>query len=305
MLFTAGIIVFTLIRIIFQKKIYKWPIKYLQYILPIISFGFYGQIFLLFTTAFYCKKEESPTSPYLKCRDSWFNNFKFLVGLAAFLHFIIALVTNTLYYHPTFIKCKTDLLQKTNSFPDVVFLIVKILVISFFSLVKGVESEHWTIIIFLIFITGINTYYTLFYQNRKNDILLNLNNIFCLILFTGYLILLIGKAVKYWNFNGSIFLLASLVIIIFIFFIFHKSYNPNFIMKDYRNIHHPDEYLQYVLKFSDFVRNKNKSRDNLIVMSGLISSMEKNCLDPECPLKKYVINLKKGIDSEYYLLQFV
>ena len=76
-------------------------------------------------------------------------------------------------------------------------------------------------------------------------------------------------------------------------------------MKDYRNIHHPDEYLQYVLKFSDFVRNKNKSRDNLIVMSGLISSMEKNCLDPECPLKKYVINLKKGIDSEYYLLQFV
>ena len=305
MLFTAGIIVFTLIRIIFQKKIYKWPIKYLQYILPIISFGFYGQIFLLFTTAFYCKKEESPTSPYLKCRDSWFNNFKFLVGLAAFLHFIIALVTNTLYYHPTFIKCKTDLLQKTNSFPDVVFLIVKILVISLFSLDKGVESEHWTIIIFLIFITGINTYYTLFYQNRKNDILLNLNNIFCLILFTGYLILLIGKAVKYWNFNGSIFLLASLVIIIFIFFIFHKSYNPNFIMKDYRNIHHPDEYLQYVLKFSDFVRNKNKSRDNLIVMSGLISSMEKNCLDPECPLKKYVINLKKGIDSEYYLLQFV
>ena len=296
---------FSLIRIIFQKKTYKFPIKYLQYILPIISFGFYGQIFLLFTTAFYCRETESPTSPYLKCRDSWFNNFKILVGLAAFLHFIIALVTNTLYYHPTFIKCKTDLLQKTNSFPDVVFLGVKILIILLFILDKGVESEHWTIICFLIFITGINTYYTLFYQNRKNAILLNLNNIFCLILFTGNLILLIGKAVKYWHFNGSIFLLASLVIIIFIFFIFHKSYNPNFIMKDYRTINHPDEYLQYVLKFSEFVRNKNKSRDNLIIMNGLISSMEENCLDSECPLKKYIINLKKGIDSEYYLLQFV
>ena len=305
MIFTAGIIIFTLIRIIFQKKIYSWPIKYLQYVLPIISFGFYGQIFLLFTTAFYCRKEESPTSPYLQCRDTWFNNFKFMVGIAMVLHFIIAFITNTLYYHPTFIKCKTDLLQKTNSFPDVVFLCVKILIILLFILDKGEEREHWTIIIFLIFITGINTYYTLSYQNRKNDILLNLNNIFCLILFTGYLILLIGKAVKYWHFNGSIFLLASLVIIIFIFFIFHKSYNPDFIMKDYRSIHHPDEYLQYVLKFSDFVRNKNKSRDYLIVMSGLISSMEENCLDSECPLKKYVINLKKGIDSEYYLLQFV
>ena len=122
MFFTAGIIIFTLIRIIFQKKIYSWPIKYLQYVLPIISFGFYGQIFLLFTTAFYCRKEESPTSPYLQCRDTWFNNFKFMVGIAMVLHFIIAFITNTLYYHPTFIKCKTDLLQKTNSFPDVVFL---------------------------------------------------------------------------------------------------------------------------------------------------------------------------------------
>ena len=148
-------------------------------------------------------------------------------------------------------------------------------------------------------------YFTLFYQNRKNRILLNLNNIFCLILFTGFLILLIGKIVKYWHFNGSIFLFASLVIIIFISFIFYKTYSPNFITIDFRTIIDQDEYLQYVLKFCDFVRNKNKSRDNLIIMSGLISSMEDNCLDPECPLKKYLINLKKGIDSEYYLLQFV
>ena len=51
------------------------------------------------------------------------------------------------------------------------------------------------------------------------------------------------------------------------------------------------------------MRNKNKSRD-LIIMSGLISSKEENCIDIEYPLKKYLINLKKGIDSEYYLLQF-
>ena len=44
--------------------------------LPILSFGFYGQIYLLFTTVFYCIDEESTTTPYLKCRDSWFNNFK-------------------------------------------------------------------------------------------------------------------------------------------------------------------------------------------------------------------------------------
>ena len=303
--FTSGIIVFALFNIIFQKKSYVWPIKYLQYALPILCFGFYGQIFLLFTTVFYCIENDSPTTPYLQCNDSWFNNFKPFAGLAMFLHFIIAFITNNLYYQPSFVNCKTDLLQKTNSFPDVVFLFVKVIIITLFILDKGEEKEHWTIICFLILVTGINAYFTLFYQNRKNIVLLNLNNIFCLILFTGFIILLIGKITKSWNFNGSIFLLASLVTIIFIFFVFHKSFNPDFIVKDYRNIFNPDEFLQYILKFSDFVRNKNKSRNHLIVMTGLISSMEEKCVDAECPLKKYLINLKKGIDSEYYLLQFI
>ena len=303
--FTFGIIIFLLNRIIRRKTLYKWPVKYLQYTLPIISFGFYGQIFLLFTTAFYCKNTESPTSPYLKCRDTWFNKYKPFAFLAVLIHFLISYLTNTLYYQPTFIKCKTDLLQKTNSFPDVFFLFVKIIIILIFILDKGTEDEHWTIIGFLIIITGINSYCTLFYQNRKNIILLNLNNIFCLILFLGFLILLIGKIFKYWDFNGSIFLLASLVTIILLIFIFYKSYNPNFFQIEFKAIRDPDEYLQYVLKFCDFVRNKNNSRENLIIMRGLISSMEDNCIDAECPLKKYLINLEKGIDSEYYLLQFV
>ena len=294
-----------LYRIIRQKKLITWPIKYLQYALPILSFGFFGQIYLIFTTVFYCRKIESPTSPYLQCRDSWFNDFKPFAALAMIFHFFIALITNTLYYQPTYIKCKTDILQKSNSFPDVVFLIVKIIIITIFILDKGVENEHWAIICFLLLVTGVNTYFTLFYQNRKNIILLNLNNIFCLILFAGFFILLIGKIIKYWNFNGSIFLLASMVIIIFIFFVFYKSYSPDFIKIDFRTIIDPDEYLQYVLKFCDYVRNKNKSRDYLIIMTGLISSMEENCIDAECPLKKYLINLKKGIDSEYYLLQYV
>ena len=303
--FTCGIIVFLLYKIIFKRILITWTIRYLQYMLPILSFGLYGQIFLLFTTVFYCRKTESPTSPYLKCRETRFNDFKAFAGLAMILHFFIALITNTLYYNPTFSKCKTDILQKYNSYPDVVFLFVKIIIIILFILDKGEENEHWAIICFLLLVTGLNMYCTLFYQNRKNKILSHLNNIFCLILFTGFLILLIGKMVKKWHFNGSIFLFASLIIIIFLIFIFYKTYSPGFISIDYRTIIDQDEYLQYVLKFCDYVRNKNKSRDYLIMMSGLISSLEEDCINQECPLKKYLINLKKGIDSEYYLLQFV
>ena len=94
--FTSGIIVVLLIKIILQKRLYPWAIRYLQYMLPILSFGFYGQIFLLFTTVFYCRKTESPTSPYLQCRDSWFNSLKPIAILAMILHFFIALTTNTL-----------------------------------------------------------------------------------------------------------------------------------------------------------------------------------------------------------------
>ena len=277
----------------------------MRYTLPILSFGFYGQIYLLFTSVFYCRKDETPTSPYLKCRDTWFNKMKPLVGLAMGLHFLISFITNTLYYQPTFIKCKTDLLQKSNSVPDVVFLFSKVIIISIFIMDKGVEKEHWAIICFLILVTGLNTYFTLFYQSRKNKIMRNLNNIFCLILFSGFIILLIGKIVIHWNFNGLIFLLTSLIAIHLIFFVFYKSFSLDFLLIDIKTIINPDRYLQYVLKFSEFVRNKNRSREYLIVITGLISSMEEHCIDPECPLKKYLVNLKKGIDSEYYLLQFV
>ena len=132
--FTCGIVSFLIIKIIRQKRIHSWPIKYLQYMLPILSFGLYGQIYLLFTTVFYCLDEDSRNSPYLKCQDSWFDNFKPVAGLAMVLHFFIALTTNTLYYHPTFIKCKTDLLQKYNSYPEVIFLFVKIIIITIFIL---------------------------------------------------------------------------------------------------------------------------------------------------------------------------
>ena len=303
--FTCGLIVLMLFRIIRQKKTIKWPIKILQYILPFFSFGLYGQIYLLFTTVYYCRKKESNTSPYLKCRDDWFKNFKPFATLAMILHFLIAFITNTLYYQPSFIKCKTNLLQKSNSLPDVIFLFVKILIITIFILDKGEENEHWAILCYLIVITGVNAYFTLFYQNRKNKIFLYLNNIFSLILLSGFLILLIGKIINYWNFNGTLFLFTSLTLIIIIFFIFYKASTPQFILIDYRSIRNPDRYLQYVIQFYDFIRNKNKSRDYLIIMRSLISTMEKDCTDIECPLNKYLNNLKKGVDSEYFLLQFV
>ena len=288
-----------------KKKIILWPIKLLKYTLPLFSFGFHGQIFLMFTTIFYCRKKESSTSPYLKCRpEHWFSKIKPIGGIAIFLHFLIAFITNTLYYKPIFIHCKSDLLKKSNSLPDVIFLFTKMIIITIFILDKGVENEHWAILSFLVFVSGINAYFTLYYKNRKNSTLLSLNNFFSSTLFIGFLILYISKIFKFLNFDGSIFLFFSCSFIVIIYIIFYQRDKMNFISKDFRNIYNPDEYLQYVTSFYDYIANKNNSRNYSINLKSLISSIEENCIFQFCPLKKYLINLEKGFDFENLLFEF-
>ena len=288
-----------------KKKTILWPIKILKYSLPLFSFGFHGQIFLMFTTIFYCRKKESSTSPYFKCRpEHWFSKIKVVGGIAMFLHFLIAFITNTLYYKPIFLNCKSDLLKKSNSLPDIILLFTKMIIITIFILDKGVENEHWAILSFLTFVTGINSYFTLYYKNRKNSTLLSLNNFFSTTLFIGFLILLISKILKFLNFDGSIFLFFSCSLIIVIYIIFYKGDEMIFISKDFRNILNPDEYLHYVTSFYNYILNKNNSRNYSINLKSLITSIEENCIFQFCPLKKYLINLEKGLDFENLLFEF-
>ena len=302
---TTILVVVMAYRIKLKKKKIKWGITILRYCLPLFSFGFHGQIYLMFTTIFYCRKSESQTSPYLKCRPGhWFTEIKPIAGIAMFLHFLISFITNTLYYKPIFLKCNSDLLKKSNSLPDIIFLFSKMIIITIFILDKGVESEHWAILSFLVLVTGTNAYFTVFYENRTNEVLLALNNFFCLVLFSGFLILFIGKIFKSLGFDGSIFLFFSCSILIIIYIIFFKRNEMVYNSKNYKNITSPDEYLQYVTRFYNIIKNKNNSRYYSINLKSLILSIEEYCTEINCPLKKYLLNLENGFDCEYLLLQF-
>ena len=292
-------------RIKINKKNILWPIKILKYCLPLLSFGFFGQIFLMFTTIFYCLEDELKASPYLKCRPGhWFNKLKIVGAIAMFLHLLIALITNKLYYKLIFIPNGSDLLKKSHSFPDIFFLFTKIIIITLFILDKGVESEHWYILSFLIILTGINAYLNIYYKNRQNKMLSSVNNFFCLILFFGFLVLFIGNIFKYLNFNGGIFLFFCSVIIIIIYSIFYKNDEMDFIIKDFKTINNIDEFLKYLNSFYNLIKNKNNSRNDAAIIKSLITSIELNCLEQNCLLKKYLINLEKGFDFEYLLFQF-
>ena len=303
--FTSIIMIVMAFRIKHKKNNLNCFISILKIILPLFSFGFYGQIFLLFTTIFYCKKQESTVSPYLLCRPGhWFNSIKPIGGIAMFLHFVIAFITNSLYYKPIFIHCNTDLLKKSNSLPDVILLFTKMIIITIFISDRGFESEHWAILSFLVLVTGTNAYFTISYKNRQNKILLTLNIFFSSILFSGFLILSIGKMFKSWKFDGTIFLFFSSTLIIIIYILLFKRNILNFISKDYRNINNPDEYIQYINNFYNIVINNNNFRNYSINLKTLISSIEENCEDQKCPLKIYLLNLEKGFECEYLLIEF-
>ena len=292
-------------RIKINKKNILWPIKILKYCLPLFSFGFFGQIFLLFTTILYCLDHEPKASPYLKCRPGhWFNKLKIVGVIAMLLHLLIALITNILYYKLIFIPNGSDLLKKSQSFPDIFFLFTKIFIITIFILDKGVESEHWYILSFLIILTGINAYLNIYHKNRQNKILSSVNNFFCMMLFLGFLFLFIGNIFKYLNFNGGIFLFFCSVIIIIIYRIFYKNDEMDFIIIDFKTINNIDEFLQYLISFYNLIKNKNNSRNEAAIIKSYITSIELNCLEQNCLLKKYLTNLEKGFDFEYLLLQF-
>ena len=292
-------------RIKAHKKKILWPITILRFSLPLFCFGFHGQIFLMFTTIFYCRKKETNTSPYLKCRpDHWFNNIKPIGGIAMFLHFLISLITNILYYKPIFIVCNSDLLKKSNSLPDIILFFTKMIIITLFILDKGKESEHWAILSFLVLITGINAYFTIVCKNRQNPILLSLNNFMSILLFSGFLILFFGKVFKFLQFNGSIFLFFTCLLLIILYIILFKTNNKESLSKNYKTINNPEQYLQYVKLFHNIIKNKNNSRNYSSKLKNIIICLEEDCVNKKCPLKKYIKNLEKGFDCEYFLLQF-
>ena len=112
------------------------------------------------------------------------------------LHFILTLITNTLYYKSLFIESKSDILKKINSILDINLLCTKIIIILLFILDKQEESEHWALLFLLMILTGFNAYINIYYKNRLNLLLMLLNIIFSLLLFFGFFTLFIGKIFK-------------------------------------------------------------------------------------------------------------
>ena len=299
-----GIMIYT-IKLPYSKALWHFLVVILRLILPFISYLFFGQIFAFLTSIYYCRIEESYESPYLHCLEGlWVYSLKPAAILAMIFQFIIGFVTNSLYYLSIFNPKSSDYLKKSNSFPDIVFMFSKIIIILLFISDKGLETEHWAMLSFLVFITGINAYITMLYQNRYNKLLNSINNTFSLITFFGFLTLFFGNILKKSEFGGLLYLFFFEILLIALFIFYSNKKDIDFINIYYKNINNSDEFLRYIFKFYTIIKNNNNERNSTLLLKSLISKIEENCCDKDCPLHKYLECLNKGINYNFFLFQY-
>ena len=292
-------------RIKFKLLNILWPITILKFCLPFFSFTIFGQCFSILTTIFQCNENNSYISSSLECRSGvWFSILAPLTIIALFFQFFIALITINLYLRPIFINNISDILKKTDSFSDNIYLFTKIGLNLLFMIDKNNEDSHLVILFFAIIFTSINAFYSLYYQNRVNNTFQILNNIFSLILFAAFICLIIGKIFAQVEFKGSIFLFFCCIAIIILYIIFYKNREIKYISIDYKEILNPVEYINYIFNFYNIIHNKRNTRNYYTILKSLSSKIEETCIIPDCPLKKYIENLNEGKECLFLLYQF-
>ena len=299
------IIIIMSVRIRKKKLNILWPIYILKFFLPFLSFTVFGQCFILLFSVFDCDGEYSYISTSLKCHSGvWFSILAPINVIILFFHCFIALITTSLYFKSIFINSNSDILKKTDSLPDNVFLITKIALNLLFLLDKNNENNQWIILFCCILFSSNNGYYTLYYQNRVNNILKILNNIFSLILVSAFVSLFIGKMFVQLEFTGVIYLFICFIFVIILYIIFYKNKEIKYISIDYKEIYEPYDYLNYIFKFNNIIVNKKTSRNNYTILESLLYKIEERCIIPECPLKKYIEYLDKGNECSFLLNHF-
>ena len=282
-----------------------WPITILKYCLPIITQTLFGQIFILLISAFKCREGRLYYITKAKCTiGTWFYIGVPISTLAIIIQIILSYSTISMYYQHDFINEGKDILKKRSSTPDVIFLINKMILILTFGFDKGKEYEHWGILFIVCLFTGLNLYTTLFLLNHENIIIQKLHYFYSLFLFWGFFSLLIGKIFKSWQFNGAFYLFFFGLILIIIFCLFYDKTKLEFLHINYNEINSSQKCLNYIKAYLKVIKEKDISRESSMILTTFINKMEEGCTNNNCILKKYLISLSKGFDSNYLLLQF-
>lgn len=293
------IISFNIKKSIINNEIFLFIMKIL---IPVISINFFVQVFNGLLSVTICEI------------NFFFNNFlfyceKILSVISVIFLILIAIFVTSIYYIPIFFKGNNNL-KKISSIPDQIFFVNKILIVIIFYMENILKDKNdsinqWYILIILVSITWINSYFSFLYKNLENESMLFINNFMSLELFWGFFSLFIGKIFKYINFSGTSYLFIFGTILIFIYNFFYKNKLQQEYWDTSIDLYTNQERLICILKYIYIIEKRNKSRENRIILNSLIEKIELSCVDSNCKLKQYLSQYKKGIDSSILLFDYV
>ena len=77
-----------------------------------------------------------------------------------------------------------------------------------------------------------------------------------------------------------------------------------FLHLNFNDISSSQNCINYIKGYLKVIEEKDISRDRSMILTTFIEKMEEGCTNKNCILKKYLISLSKGFDSNFLLLQF-
>jgi hypothetical protein len=99
----------------------------------------------------------------------------------------------------------------------------------------------------------------------------------------------------------ALFILGIPVVVIYILTL--KDQKLRILMTNINKFQKGDMYLMHVRYFLELIDKKDTDRNARVFLKGYIITYEESCTLKDCPLKKYIYSLEKGMETNVFLLQ--
>ena len=305
-IFTFSIICYALHKFMNKEFRIGFLLIILKYILPFMSTFFFLPIFFTLLSIFDCTENElgiktSFYSDNLKCNTIFFY-FNCLISPISLIFFVLICFLVVSIYYEYALDAQKKVLSKTTSIPDVFFLFSKIFLSVIFIGFDGRIEVHYFLIFSLIFFSSFTLYLNFTYE-RYNEKLLNfIHQFLSLTFFWSSICLLIGRFTINTEFNSCFGLFLTVEPILCVILFFRKNHLTDFLYiigkeKSVKDI------LNHIQNFLYLLNNKNEERESELLLNSYIEIYENSCILNDCPLKRYISLVKKGLEGNSCLLE--
>ena len=234
----------------------------------------------------------------------------FISVVISILQFILIILNSFFNFNPFNSNQSTAIIAPDNNILLVMFKLFLVILYVLF-------NSEWIQIVVMVLGSFLVFKSTLSNPTYNSSILQCMLVIKSCIVFYTYLILMLGQLLASTSFNGLIYFLPiGYVLLSFMSVFLYKLSKKNFVEAK-TNFKNEDEFLSRINYFKsiidDFIqqnrsRIKNNDYNNYkrkeIVIRGQIALHEENCLDEECPLKKFLENQGNFSVQRTSLLQY-